>query len=379
MANPRLTFDQRKFVLKWYWKTENVKEVQRQWRQEFPTGPPTRVTIARIRDKFETDGTLQNIQKQRSGRRRTSTDDEKSEEVLQNFEQSSRKSLRQMACETGVSKSSIHRILRRAKLNSCIPNLMHSLNEDDADCRLEFCKWQTCVPRLVHPLNEDDPDRRLEFCEWFQSRVAEDSFFGDKIIWSDEAIFKLNGLVERHNCTYWDPKNPHITVERHVHLPGLSVWCGVSSKGLVGPYFFDGTVTGDSYLDMLKGLIIPGILQIFSDNEFYFQHDGAPPHFQHDVRNFLNETFPDRWIGRRGSVEFPPRSPDLTPLDFFLWGYLKSRVYATKPNTLEELKIAIVEKCCEIRSETLREICNSVLRQCEQCIAAQGQLFEYLM
>jgi hypothetical protein len=52
-----LSFEQRKAVLKWYWKYENIKEVQRQWQNEFGTQPPTRRTIARIRDTFEADGT----------------------------------------------------------------------------------------------------------------------------------------------------------------------------------------------------------------------------------------------------------------------------------------------------------------------------------
>ena len=54
-----------------------------------------------------------------------------------------------------------------------------------------------------------------------------------------------------------------------------------------------------------------------------FQQDGASPHWGLEVRQFLNDTFPDGWIGRDGSIPGPPRSPDTTPLDFFLWGYVK--------------------------------------------------------
>ena len=49
-----------------------------------------------------------------------------------------------------------------------------------------------------------------------------------------------------------------------------------------------------------------------------FQQDGAPPHWGLQVRQFLSETFLDRWIGRDGPILWPPRSPDITPLDFFL-------------------------------------------------------------
>jgi hypothetical protein len=114
MAEARLNFEQRKTILKWYWKFENVCEVQRQWRREFGTEPPTRLTIARIRDKFETCGTVCDVHKQRSGRRCTATSPASSDMVLEQFTRSPQKSVRQCARETGVSRSSIQRILKRA-------------------------------------------------------------------------------------------------------------------------------------------------------------------------------------------------------------------------------------------------------------------------
>ena len=53
-----MSFEERKAVLKWYFKFENISEVQRQWRNQFGTQPPTRLTIVHIRDKFEIDGTV---------------------------------------------------------------------------------------------------------------------------------------------------------------------------------------------------------------------------------------------------------------------------------------------------------------------------------
>ena len=62
-----------------------------------------------------------------------------------------------------------------------------------------------------------------------------------------------------------------------------------------------------------------------NENEVYLQQDGATPHFNVNVRNFLVHIFNQRWVGRRGGVtEFHPRSPDLTPQDFYLWGNLKN-------------------------------------------------------
>jgi hypothetical protein len=61
---------------------------------------------------------------------------------------------------------------------------------------------------------------------------------GEKIVWSDEATFKLNGTVNCHNCVHWAPENLHIHVNKVVNLPGLTVWCRPTYRGLTGPFFF---------------------------------------------------------------------------------------------------------------------------------------------
>jgi hypothetical protein len=58
-----LTFEQRKWILKCYWKAKNVTEVQRRWRNEIVIPPQTRVTVTKMRDKFEAGGTVQNVNK----------------------------------------------------------------------------------------------------------------------------------------------------------------------------------------------------------------------------------------------------------------------------------------------------------------------------
>ena len=87
--------------------------------------------------------------------------------------------------------------------------------------------------------------------------------------------FKLNGTVNRHDSVYWAPENPHVLM---VNLPGVHVWCGLSSRGLVGPFFFDATITGEVYLEMLRTSILPGVRALYgADEEVFYQQDGAPP------------------------------------------------------------------------------------------------------
>ena len=67
----------------------------------------------------------------------------------------------------------------------------------------------------------------------------------------------------------------------------------------------------------------------------YFQQDRPPAHYATSVRNWLDQTSPNGWIGSRGPIEWPTRSPDLTTPDFFLWGVLKKKVFAHKPRTID--------------------------------------------
>ncbi|GFX27791.1 putative transposable element [Trichonephila clavipes] len=72
--------------------------------------------------------------------------------------------------------------------------------------------------------------------------------------------------------------------------------------------------------------------------------------------DLLKDTFGDRLISRFGPVNWPPRSCDLTPLDYFLWGYVKSMVYADKPQTLDHLEDNIRGVIADIRPQMLEKV-----------------------
>ena len=79
---------------------------------------------------------------------------------------------------------------------------------------------------------------------------------------------------------------------------------------------------------MINDLLWSELDGIDLDN-VYFQQDGATCHTRNETIALLREKFPDRVISRRGDNNWPPRSCDLTPCDFFLWGHVKDKVYAT--------------------------------------------------
>lgn len=243
-------------------------------------------------------------------------------------------------------------------------------------------KFKCYTPRLTHSLIEDDPDRRLQYCELMLNQYSEDEALFDRVIFSDEAQFKLNGLVNRRNSVYYNTINLHIRYETQLNQPGVLVWGGFSSFGVFGPYFFDSNVTGASYLHMLQEYLVPVLKSAYPEEmrTFYFQQDGAPAHYMTAVRNYLDNEFVGGVIGRRGSTEWPPGSLDLTPLDFFMWGYVKDKVYARKPRTLTELKgfIEDVFLKLEINDTMRKNVIKSIPDRLQDCINVEGDTFEYL-
>ncbi|CAH0547571.1 unnamed protein product [Brassicogethes aeneus] len=86
-------------------------------------------------------------------------------------------------------------------------------------------------------------------------------------------------------------------------------------------------MTEQTHLEFLQNSLIPMLAEMFpnenkgpdpASDTIWFQQDGAPPHYARPISTFLDTCFPERWIGRRGPIEWPARSPDQTPLDYFL-------------------------------------------------------------
>jgi hypothetical protein len=169
-------------------------------------------------------------------------------------------------------------------------------------------------------LEERDFPKRTDCARWFLHKEVEHPNFLSQVLFTDEASFTREGIFNSRNRHLWADENPHGTWDRNFQKKfGVNVWAGILGNKIIGPYLLPDHLNGPTYLGFLRH-ILPELLEdipLGARRRMWFQHDGAPPHFSIDVRNHLNMTFRNRWIGRGGPVQWPPRSPDMTSLDFF--------------------------------------------------------------
>jgi hypothetical protein len=105
----------------------------------------------------------------------------------------------------------------------------------------------------------------------------------------------------------------------------------------------------------------------------WFQQNGATAQTARIAMRVLNEMLPARVISRRGNIEWPARSPDLNACDFFLWGYLKSKVCEKKPKTTEDLKQNIREAVAAIPPTMLQRVMQNFQKRLRECVDNNGR------
>ncbi|XP_025997019.2 uncharacterized protein LOC113005528, partial [Solenopsis invicta] len=200
---------------------------------------------------------------------------------------------------------------------------------------------------------------------------------------------RSDGRINRHNEHHYAEENPHCRKETHVqgHY-SINVWMGILDNAVIGPHFFEEgvNVTAEVYAEFLAETL-PNLLNNtpqdqlnIPQNQIILQQDGHPAHTSLLARGVLNEIYPDRWIGIHSNLhEWPPRSPDLTPMDFFAWGFIRDQVYETLPRTREELMEKIRAASRNITPAMLSNVRQSIMRRVALCLEETGGYFEHML
>lgn len=350
----------------YYEESENVYEALRAYRKKMKYkklfGPCTRQALAKLVLKFESTGSV--IDAFRRGRPRAPPAAveviEETHKRISEMTPYGESSLRVVSRLSGIALSTVHKITRNV---------------------LGLHPYRL---RRVQELKSADYESRLSFALKCLNYMGSNNNWLKNIFWTDEAHFHLHGGVNTHNCVIWTTDMPHKTVEKRMHDEYVSVWCGFTTEFIIGPYFYEEpsnngfsrvTITGSRYLNMLGSFVIPSLIEHGGLERIIYQQDGAPAHITRGVLKFLDDNFGNfgnNIISRGCEMEWPPRSPDLTPADFWLWGYLKSRVYLRAPNNILELKNAIRSEITNITSDQLQSAVYSFANRIESVFNADG-------
>lgn len=323
----------------WFYK-RSYQSVQHRFKELFGRAhPPTRDLIRNTVIRFHDNGIITQVK--RSGRPKSATDDDSIELVRDFFEENRSYSIRRASLELGMKRSSVNFILKKK-----IKSFPYKI-------------------QMFQQMTQFDMDRRDQFAFRMQRWIERGKLDTNKIWFSDESHFWLNGFVNKQNYRFWGTENPRIFETTSMKPERITVWCAMSAKGIIGPFFFDENVNSERYLEMLETEFIPLASGLDAIEDFWFMQDGARPHRTKEVFNSLDEHFHGRVIGldyetRFGcGIEWPPYSPDLNPCDFYLWGTLKERVYRQRPRSIESLKTNITEEIFKIKAEECKRVIGS--------------------
>ena len=334
---------------------ENAAIATRQYALQFPERKHfSRAVFSRLARRLRETGNVHSIPA--SVRARRTRTEENIINVLAYVQYDPTLSTRKISADLGVPKTIVHEILQK--------NNMHPYHIV-----------------LHQALNHIDYDHRLNHCHWLLSMIRENPNFLSRILWTDEANFNNTGGVNLHNMHYWSQNNPHwIRQVEHQNRWSLNVWCGIMEGKIIGPNFFDQSLNGETFLEFLN-VYLPPLLEDVSletRRNMWFQLDGCPAHYDRNVRQHLNEQYGNRVIGRGGLFPWPARSPDLTCLDFYLWGRLKNLFFQEKPTTRENMMDRIQIAIRSLSRAEIEAAVYSTEIRLNKCIQNDGRNFEHL-
>lgn len=335
---------------------ENAEAASTLYFERYPERrQPFKDIFARLRHNLINSGQFEKKRPERY----TANRDRELEElgILGAVENNPKTSTRQLQGTTGIPRTTLRRILKKHQ-------------------------FKAFRDRKVHYLRPGDFERRMNFCRWFLGKCNEVRDFPSNCIWTDETYVSSAGIYNRHTSYTWAQQNPHVVVEqRNQGRFGFSVWVGIFNGRIIGPVVYDGTLTSERYLQILRQEIEPLVeeMPLMELRKVFFQHDGAPPHNAAIINNFLAVNFGNNWIANQGPHYWPARSPDLTPMDFYLWGRIKDLIYRLPKNSRQELEAAVMQCFASLTPIELINSAKNVQKRCRLCIRENGRSFENML
>ena len=154
------------------------------------------------------------------------------------------------------------------------------------------------------------------------------------------------------------------------HIIKVKVWVAISSQGTILYEVLEEIQTAETYLQLLQRQL--GMMDL---QENYFQQDGAPIHTANKVVKYLKSNYHHHWIGKKwgGEKEWAPRSPDLSPLDYFFWSYVQAQLLSHNLETKADFHNSLILEIPRVPKKMIQQACSSIIKRCEKCIEKRGK------
>lgn len=335
---------------------KNSNRAQQAYAETYPEANiPDALFIRRLYKKWRQSGSVDIIRKRNRPRRAEQI--AKENRILDFYRHNRDSSLRNAVLAVNATRCYIHRVLKKHNFKAYKVMPLHRLLPQDLPARRNYCQII-----LNHQLINNE--------------------FLRNILWTDEAAFTTSGIFNRQNRRIWQIENPRAIEQiQRQGRQTLGVWCGILGDKIIGPIFFNHNLTGQIYLHWLQNEIEEFLddLPVQQYGNIIWQQDGAPVHNTRAVTTFLNRRY-ELWIGKHGIITWPSRSPDLNPLDAFLWGHLKTVAYRNRANNVAELQQRIVQEIHRINTNPhiLQNVRLNTLERYRECIRQNGNHIEHL-
>ena len=329
----------------WYFESDQSRhamgQVRIRLRERYNIEAPEGRVIKGWTDKLFSTGSI--TDKQRPGRPTARGD--ATERISQHINAEPCSSVRRVSNELNIPLTTAYRIMRQD---------------------LSLKPWKQTKVQFLSP---DDHINRVNCCQEIINAYRSPRL-SDWLFFSDECA--IYSSARAHNVVFWSNENPHFWDQVMQHPPKIMVWAAMAKEYLIGPFFIEGRMDSQRYIELLKNDFIPELRRRGIYERSHLQQDGAPPHTAYITRQFLNDNFPNRWVGKFGPIQWPARSPDLTSCDNALWSIIKKSVLAEKARSTQDLKQAIRNAFANFKMESLPKIHARTFRRLQLCIDIDG-------
>jgi len=308
------------------------------------TEKSVRRTISRYRELGKAED------RPRSGRPRTANIPANRNKIKCKLNRNRRRSKRKMAQELGISAERVRHIV-----NVELGQHSYKLQE-------------------VHELDDRKKGIRLQRCRQLRRRVA--NGLHRNILFSDETPVDIEEAFNKQNdriiASSREEANAAGRLVGRVQFPRkLMIWGGISYEGKTPLIFFNPgeRINSKTYCQkILRPLRDRWGPALFGDNNWTYQQDSAGPHASKETQDWCHANFTD-FIEKD---DWPSNSPDLSPLDYCIWGILKAKACATRHTNLKNLKKSLRREWNKIDLDVVRKCIDDFPKRLLACINAEG-------